>query len=119
MEPKAKNQRQECILVGYVPSAAVAVYWGGGEWGYLPAKEGGVGLPGGVCRGECLSARGCLPGGSACQGVSAQGVVSDRQPTPRTEFFTHACENITFLQLRLRTVKFCASFPLSLSMNGC
>ena len=73
--------QQECIPVGCVPSAAVAVCWGGG----LPR---GV-RPGGIC-----------PRGG---GGSAQGwCLAD---TPRwTEFLTHASENIAFPQLRLRTI---------------
>ena len=63
------NRSQECIPVGCVPSAAVAVWRGGG---------GGVSAQGRVCPGV-----GCLPGGCipACR-----------------------CKNITFPQLRLRTV---------------
>ena len=56
---------------------------------------------GGVCQGGCLPAKGgvCLPGGVfTCQ----EGCLED---TPLwTEFLTHACENITFPQLRLRMV---------------
>ena len=53
-------------------------------------------------------------GGKSAQGVSAKGVdVSARgwsaqggcAPYLWTEFLTQACENITFPQLRLRTVK--------------
>ena len=82
--------------------------------------EGGV-CPGGVCPG--VSAKGCLPRGISAQGgVWTRGVclwsgvppgggclrrgmcVSQhalRQTPPPlwTEFLTHACENITFLQL--------------------
>ena len=60
MKDKLNLEEQECIPVGCVPSAAVAV-------------PGGVCLPG----GGCLPARGCLPGRggqgrvSACRGVSA------------------------------------------------
>ena len=61
---------------------------------------------GGVCVsawGVCLW--GCLP---REEGVFALGVYipwTQRQtPPPRTEFLTHACENITFPQLLLRTV---------------
>ena len=44
-------------------------------------------LPGGVCQGGgCLPA-GCLPAGC----LPARGV----HLLPRTEFLTHACENIT------------------------
>ena len=66
--------KQECIPVGCVPSAAVAVCWGGI----------------------------CLPGGSACQGGLPS--LSGGGCPLWTEFLTHACENITFQQLRLRTV---------------
>ena len=50
-------------------------------------------LPGG-----CLP-RGCLPRGIVCigEGVSAKGGV---HLPPWTEFLPHACENITFPQLR-------------------
>ena len=65
----------ECIPVGCVPSTA---------GGCLPRWVGG-----------------CLPRGISAQGVSAWGCT----PLPLgTEFLTHACENITFPQLLLRTV---------------
>ena len=55
------EKKQECIPVGCVPSAAVAVCWGG------------VCLGGGVCPG--VSAQGGVcPGGCLHRGVSAQGV---------------------------------------------
>ena len=68
--------KQECIPVGCVPSAAVAVCWGG-----LP---GGRCLPGGVSAWVvCMSAqRGVCPGG---MGVCARGMsapvngMTDRQ----------------------------------------
>ena len=65
------NQTQECIPVGCIPPASVAV---SGGWGCLPGdvSPGGV-CPGGVCLG------GCLP-----------------HPTPRGQ--TDACENITLPQ---------------------
>ena len=54
---EAKNiKEQECIPVGCVPSAVVAISGGGGgvcPGGYLPG-------------GECLPG-GCLPGGGVCQ----------------------------------------------------
>ena len=57
LKPSAKSQinrlkklsKQECIPVGCVPSAAVAVCSGGGEG--VPAPGGGEG---GVCSGGCL-----------------------------------------------------------------
>ena len=48
-----------------------------------------------------------LPGGGVSAwpgGVSPWGVYTSPLPL-WTKFLTHACENITFLQLRLRTVK--------------
>ena len=68
---KKKYFKQECISVGCVPSATVAV-------------SGGGCLSGGVCTGV-----------GACLG----GV-----HLPPTEFLAHACKNITFPQLLLRTV---------------
>ena len=67
-------------------------------------------LRGGVCLGGCLSEEGvCLRGMSAWGGVSAWWVHTPwtrRQMFPLwTEFLTHACENITFPWLLLRTVK--------------
>ena len=64
-------------------------------WGCLTA--GGGCLSRG--RGRCLPRRvsTCLGGGSACP----EGCTP---PSLWTEFLTHACENITFPQLRLRTV---------------
>ena len=67
---------QDCIPVGCVPSAAVAVSEGGGS-----ARGGGV-LPRG--RGGGYLPRGCT--------------------TPHVDRMTDACENITFSQLLLRTV---------------
>ena len=84
--------KHECIQVGCILSTSVAFCWGEGC-----LHMGGV-CPGGVCPGGCLprrlSARGlCLPrGGGVCT------------PPPWTEFLAHACENITFPQLRLGAV---------------
>ena len=52
---------------------------------------------GGVCLGGCLP-RGCLPRVGVCLGGACLWDVF----TPRTEFLTHTCENITFPQLLLR-----------------
>ena len=68
----------------YTSTAAVAVCWGVGWW----CLAGGVSAQGAVC--------------SVCPGGG--GGVSGRHPILWTEFLTHACENITFPQLRLRTV---------------
>ena len=49
----------------------------------------------------------CLAGGSAKGNVCLVGCLSggDVHLPPWTEFLTHACENITFPQLRLQMVK--------------
>ena len=57
-------------------------------------RRGGRLWRGGVCQGVCQGA-----------GMSAQGVYPNGADTPRTDFLTHACENITFPQPLLRTVK--------------
>ena len=74
--------KQECIPAGCVPSAAVAV-----------ASWGGVTAQGRVCLGEGWVGV-CL--------VCPEGVWQTSHLW--TEFLTHTCENITFPQLRLRTV---------------
>ena len=78
--------KQECIPVGCVPSAAVAVCWGEGGclcvWGGLCMSRGC--LPGGPGRvsAQGMSAwggvcpRGCLPGGCVCQ----EGCLPDPLP---------------------------------------
>ena len=68
------------------------------------------GVGGGVSARGRVSVGGCLPRGVSAQGdVFLGGVICpsaswDTHPTPWTEFLRHACENITFPQLRLRTV---------------
>ena len=49
----------------------------------------------GMSARESAKGRGCLP----------RGVYPNGADTPRTDFLTHACENITFPQPLLRTVK--------------
>ena len=65
------SQKQECIPVGCVPSAAVAVALGVSALGGLSA----FGWGGGVCSWEgCLLLRGvCSLGGVCCWGVSVLG----------------------------------------------
>ena len=60
---------------------------------------GGCRKTGGVCSAQGVSAGGgwCLPGG----GCLPRGVYTSLL---WTKFLTHACENITFPQFRLRTV---------------
>ena len=93
VSPLWKKIQQECIPVGCVPSAALAVWWGGG-WcpgGCLPS--GGVWPEGCLPRGDCLP-RGCLPRGVSAYG---EGVCLGGTPRPLwTEFLTHICESITF-----------------------
>ena len=77
-------QRQECIPVGCVPSAAVAA----GAGGMYPSMHWAVG---------------CLP-----RGVSAQGRFCPDAcwyTHPLVNRITDRCKNITFPQFRLRTVK--------------
>ena len=64
-------------------------------------------MPGGCLpRGAKVYPSGCLPMGCLPTGVSASGGGGCTPPLPPwTEFLTHGCENITFPQLRLRTVK--------------
>ena len=59
--------------------------------------SGGRGVQWGCVQGVCVggvSSGECIP---ACNGA-------DILPPPWTEFLTHACKNITFSQLLLRTV---------------
>ena len=66
---------------------------------------GGVCLVGGVCPGGCLHWGGVCLGGVCLGDVWLGGVcLGGCTPPPGTEFLTHACENITSPQLRLRTV---------------
>ena len=83
-------EKQECIPVGCVPSAVVAVL----GWGVCLGRRC---LPLGDSASE-VSTWGCLPGGVLHLDPEAD------TSTLWTEFLTHACENITFLQLLLRTV---------------
>ena len=112
-----KQTRQECIPVGCVPSAAVAVCWEGGICPRGVCPGGGVCLPRGWClpgRGVSAQGEGCVcPGG----GMSAQGVVSAGEGgcLPRGVYLprgcladtphpvnrmTDRCKNITLPQLR-------------------
>ena len=114
--------KQECIPVGFIPSATVAVL------GVVCLSRGvsaqGMSAQGGLHREGCLS-RGCLPRGCLSRGlcvclsrgvcVCSEGVYLSVQrrvcvcpggvyasmqwgrhpPTPvLTEFLTHACENL-------------------------
>ena len=72
------STKQECIPVGCVPSAAVAVGGGAGC------------LPGGVCPGDVSAWGGVCP--SACW---------DTHPPPVNRI-TDACENITMLRMVIR-----------------
>ena len=81
-------------LPGGVP-AGVCVPVGGV---YL---QGGVYLPGGVYLLGGVPVGGVPDGGS----VSQHALGADNPPPLWTEFLTHASENITFPQLRLRTVE--------------
>ena len=70
-------------------------------------RLGGVGE--GVCvcvsRGVCVSGE-CVCRGGVCPGVCVSQHPMGQTPPPLwTGFLTHACENITFPQLLLRTVR--------------
>ena len=89
---------QECIPVGCVPSAVVAVLEGGVCLGGCLPRRGVFTQGGGVYPG-----RGCLPreGVSAQRGgVSAQGAVH----LPPVIRIANRCKNITFPQFRLLAV---------------
>ena len=89
------KKKQECIQVGCVPSAAVAVSRGGGCLLRGGVCSGGVSAPGGlgvysgaVCfGGGCLLPGVCSWGGvcsqGVCLGVSALGVSAVRVSSPR------------------------------------
>ena len=112
--------KQECIPVGCVPSAAVAVR-GVSSRGVSArgVSARGVSAQWDVCLGGeclprgCLTMGVCLPSGCVCLGVSAQGgclpqwMLGYNTPPLWTEFLRHTYENITFPQLRLRTVNIC------------
>ena len=81
--------KQECIAVGWVPSAAVAA--GGGvsaQWGICLWGA----YPGGVCPGGCLL-------GGVCHTPPVQCMLGYTPSPLWSEFLTHACENITFPQI--------------------
>ena len=89
----SKNNNQECILVGCVPSAAVAMS--------IPA-----------CIGHCVSQHALergdvFPGGVSVGGVCPGQCVSQHalRQTPPVNRMIDRCKNITFPQLRLQTVK--------------
>ena len=79
---------QECIPVGCVPSAAVAVRWVGCLPGWVSAQ--GVSARGGVCLGGCLP-RGvclvCLGGGGVGLPSLSRGV-SGRHPPGQNSWHT-------------------------------
>ena len=76
--------RTNCLLGGVCP----------GGWGCLPRSR--------VCPGGCLP-RGCLSSGE-CVSQHALG------QTPPVDRMANRCKNITFPQLRLRTVITCLTF---------
>ena len=85
--------QQECIPVGCVPSAAVAVSYHAHPLPHMPPAMHAPPL--------------CMPPSYACPQTT------HGPPWPWTEFLTHARENITFPQLLLQKVK------ISLSTDYC
>ena len=87
---------QECIPVGCVPSAAVAVSPGGGVCSQGD-RLGGCLLWGGVCSQGCLPPGGSAPGGVSAPGFCSRGGIpacTEADPLPCGQI--HACKNITF-----------------------
>ena len=103
------SKKKECIPIGCVPSAVVAVSGrggcltrevsaqGGGVYAYWGVCPGG----GGVCRGGCLSRR-------VCPGVYTSPPCEQKSQT--------GVKNITFPQLRLRTVINCFLLQISFAV---
>ena len=120
------KKKQECIPVGCVPSATVAIS-GGVLRGGVSAPGGGAWSEGGVCsQGGCLVRCGVsAPGGGWSGGVWYPSMHWGRPPPP-VDRMTDTCKNITFATL-LWTVKMfqnCISVfydswrTLSLGVNG-
>ena len=82
------KKKQECIPVGCILSAAVAVCWGGGVSARGVSAQGAVSAQG----GQCLPGGVCIP---ACTEAD----------TPLVDRMTDRCQNITLPQTSLRTVK--------------
>ena len=101
---RKSNRKQECIPVGCVPSAAVAVCW---RMYLVPGGVNGLGVPcprGCTWSGRVYLVRGCVPGPGGCTwswGCTWSGGHLPRYPTPCGQ--THMCKNITFAT-SLRTV---------------
>ena len=80
LNPFVCSNKQECIPVGCIPSAAVAISWGVSALGGV-CSWGGVCFLGGVCSGgvysgEVSTPRGVYSGGCLLWGVSAPGGMS-------------------------------------------
>ena len=107
------NTKQQCILVGCVPSATVAVCWGeGGACSRAEVSAPGAGVP--VPRGCLLRGGwGCLLWGVPAPGGSAPGwgcgISACTEPDPPVDRMTDRCKNITF-PTSLRTVKMTSSY---------
>ena len=84
------NQSQEGIPVGCVLPTSVAILGSCLQRGVVCLGDDCLG---GVCLGVCVCPGGCIPPVHCMLGHSPLW----------TEFLTHACENITFRQLLLRT----------------
>ena len=100
-----KEQEQECIPVGCILSAAVAMSipacTGQGWWGVSQHALG----RGGLSAQSGVSAQGCPPGGCLPRRrVYVSQHALKQTPPPPVNRITDRCKNITFPQLRLRTV---------------
>ena len=72
-----KFSEQECIPVGCVPSAGVAICRGDGGVCLGGSAQGGGVCPGDVCPGVCVCGE-CLAGGYVCRGGLPGGMSGGR-----------------------------------------
>ena len=93
------NEQQECIPVGCVPSAAVAVCWGGGACSRGMPGRGGCLLLGGACsrgpysQGDAWLGGGCSQGGSDPGGVVSQHALRQTPLWTDTHLLKHNLRN--------------------------
>ena len=114
------STEQECIPVGCIPSAAVAICWGGCLPRGLSARGGVCPGGGGVCPGGICPGRGCLSRGVSPVGVCPGGVYPSMHwgRHPPVDRMTDRCKNITFPQVHLCTVMTTLQLSVFISLCG-